>query len=474
MSDQNYFLSTNVIGDFNDPTIDNSGYGALPSAEKNQTYFAYFSSVGSTTPEIIDQTSYFIKYLIDAQGNVVAPQPNSIDILNLISNFENGKMVNVTPLEGTSLFNPILGSKFITDVGKIETIGISQTGSGIKDHTSSISFGSSQASYNYGDFDYGFTAIAVSQNITDTYARVTYSPSYNPSNAYTGSSAFNYTFINDTSTNSNPISFQAQIKVDSAQLTNLGNSGFGFIATQIYLRIVTSSIVSPTTFDYVLNEVIYSVTGQSQTIYIDTPFRNFSNGSRVRVEIKRGYIPYGAAAPITLTDWNDTFQSLPSYIPNLIAYPPYFTTGSESSLYITASATLGNAYTLNMVQNTPTPNALNFSAISKTFTPKAGDYIRFEYNPLKTYKIYEVATTNTSNLIFRLNTPVLSGTNINNFVIYRIDPNAGNQIILNVKKPSGTTGDPLTGFIKPQYMTKELEDNFTTIIQKLAAEGTIQ
>ena len=55
-----------------------------------------------------------------------------------------------------------------------------------------------------------------------------------------------------------------------------------------------------------------------------------------------------------------------------------------------------------------------------------------------------------------------------------MNPNAGNQIILNIKKPDGTTGQPLTGFIKPQHMSKELEDNFTTIIQKLAAEGTIQ
>ena len=37
MSDQNYFLSTNIIGDFNSPTTDNSGYGALSAAEKNQT-----------------------------------------------------------------------------------------------------------------------------------------------------------------------------------------------------------------------------------------------------------------------------------------------------------------------------------------------------------------------------------------------------------------------------------------------------
>ena len=68
--------STNIQGDFNDSTIDNSGYGALSAAEKNQTYFAYFSSVGGTGPELIDQTSYFIKYLIDAQDNELTHQPN--------------------------------------------------------------------------------------------------------------------------------------------------------------------------------------------------------------------------------------------------------------------------------------------------------------------------------------------------------------------------------------------------------------
>ena len=68
-----YLYSSNIQGDFNDSTIDNSGYGASSAAEKNQTYFTYFSSVGSTFPEIIDQTAYFVKYLIDAQGNVVAP-----------------------------------------------------------------------------------------------------------------------------------------------------------------------------------------------------------------------------------------------------------------------------------------------------------------------------------------------------------------------------------------------------------------
>jgi hypothetical protein len=126
---QGFLLGNSIIGDFNTLTNNNSGYGVLPSAEKNQTYFAYFSSVGGTGPEIIDQTAYFLKYLIDAQGNVVTPQPNSIDTLNMLQNFEPGKRVNVTSLEGTTLFSTLLGTKAITDIGRIETLLVTETSS---------------------------------------------------------------------------------------------------------------------------------------------------------------------------------------------------------------------------------------------------------------------------------------------------------------------------------------------------------
>jgi len=476
MSNQNYFLSTNVVGDFNTSTLDGSGYGELPSAEKNQIYFAYFSSVGGTTPEIINQTSYFIKYLIDAQGNVVAPQPNSINVLDMIQNFESGKLVNVTSLEGTTAFGTLLGTKIITDVGKIETIALSQTGSGIKDYTNSLLFGNSQANYNYGDYNYNFYAFNNMQNniIFDTYTVARFDNAYlNPNDRYTGSSEYNYTFDNNTVSNYNPLSFKAQIKCKSAQVQNVGTQ-FGYIPTDIYIRIVTSSIAAPTSFDHVLNEKVYNIVGIDNFLYIDTPYVNFKAGSRVRVEIKRGYIPYDVNNPAVQSDYLMNFSLTPSYTPNIIATSSYFTTGSENDIYITASVALSNAYSFNMIQVNPISNPLHFNRITNVFNPKSGDYIRFEYNPLKTYKIYEVITTGSNGLIFRLNHPILDGTNIDNFVIYRVNPNAGNQIILDVKKPEDTTGEILTGFIKPQYMTKELEDNFTTIIQKLAAEGTIQ
>jgi hypothetical protein len=143
---QGFLLGSDIIGDFNTITNNGSGYGAYSAAEKNQTYFAYFSSVGSTTPEIIDQTAYFVKYLIDAQGNVVAPQPNSIDILNMLQNFEAGRVVNVTSLEGTTLFTTLLGTKQTTGIGRVQPILITETGSGRTDHINTMSFSAVAAS----------------------------------------------------------------------------------------------------------------------------------------------------------------------------------------------------------------------------------------------------------------------------------------------------------------------------------------
>ena len=77
-------------------------YGTTPQspvAEQNQTYFAYFDGVGGTGPEYIDGTGYFIKYIIDTQGNVVNPEPftvadspQSVGLYNLLDNYEIGNI----------------------------------------------------------------------------------------------------------------------------------------------------------------------------------------------------------------------------------------------------------------------------------------------------------------------------------------------------------------------------------------------
>ena len=46
----------------------NYNYGTTPNvpvAEQNQTYFAYWNSIGGTGPEYMRGTGYYIKYLIE-------------------------------------------------------------------------------------------------------------------------------------------------------------------------------------------------------------------------------------------------------------------------------------------------------------------------------------------------------------------------------------------------------------------------
>jgi len=476
MSDQNYFLNNDIIGDFNDPTVDNSGYGALPAAEKNQSYFAYFNGVGGTGPEIIDQTAYFIKYLIDVQGNIVTPQVNSTALLNLNQNFEVGKIANVTSLEGTTLFNTLLGSKIITGVGKIEPIFVTQTGSSTQDFTSTIEFTDINNSYVYDGYDFMFNARnSVTQTLTADLSLVTFnSSSFNPNNNFlTGSGLFSgasssYGFPVDTSTYSNPVKFIVTTDVITGVAPNTWINAM--------IRIVTSSVTAPNTFDYVLCSGVHQYLSTNtlsfgyhlSNLSLISPYTTFTSGSRVRAEIIIDDINLLSPAPRLS---NSNFRLTPQYSNPANTISPYWYNNGN---YLTASQALENAYSFGFQQTLPTASgAIGFSNISFPFKPQAGDFIRFEYNPLKTFIIYEVITdTPNHSLVLRLNKPVPNGTQIQNCALYRIIPN-GNYVILDVPKPTGTTGQPLTGFLKPQYMSKELEDNFTTIIQKLAAEGII-
>ena len=51
----------------------NGALGGLPVAERNQSYFIVFQQAGGTGPEIIDQTAFFITYLVDENGNISKP-----------------------------------------------------------------------------------------------------------------------------------------------------------------------------------------------------------------------------------------------------------------------------------------------------------------------------------------------------------------------------------------------------------------
>jgi hypothetical protein len=185
------------------------------------------------------------------------------------------------------------------------------------------------------------------------------------------------------------------------------------------------------------------------------------------------------SSPNTL---NTSFVATTNYSNALEVEAPYwvalsYPTSSNVTQSLITSVKLTNILNpqSDYTQINPT-SSLGFSTIFSPSYLLPGDYIRFEYDKTKMSKIYNVSTYTIGSVGLAqidIMPPVPSGSILDHFTVFRINPNAGNQIILNVPKPTGTTGQQLTGFIKPQYASQEIEDNFTTIIQKLAAEGLL-
>ena len=107
----------------------NGALGGLPVAERNQSYFIVFQQAGGTGPEIIDETAYFITYLVDENGNVSKPSEDYDSLINLNQNFEIGKNVIVRNDAASAVNGQLVGRKKIAAIGKQEPILYSQTGS---------------------------------------------------------------------------------------------------------------------------------------------------------------------------------------------------------------------------------------------------------------------------------------------------------------------------------------------------------
>ena len=107
----------------------NGALGGLSVAERNQSYFIVFQQAGGTGPEIIDETAYFITYLVDENGNVSKPSEDYNSLINLTQNFEVGKNAIVRNDAATAINGQLIGRKKITGIGKQEPIIYSQTGS---------------------------------------------------------------------------------------------------------------------------------------------------------------------------------------------------------------------------------------------------------------------------------------------------------------------------------------------------------
>lgn len=507
-NDPNYFLQS-VTGDFNDVSSDNSGYGALSAAEQNQTYIAYFNGVGGTGPELINQTGYFIKYLIDSKGNVSKPSPGSISLLNLKNNFELGKIAIAESKPATLAGAQLLGEHVITEIGTISPILITETGSSPSDYIRTMSFAQVNSPVLSGIPNFTFNVqktgntnyptVYINSWITASDASTP--TDYNFSNilsnnlGYWNGTTGVYTFATSTFTYNTDVSFQfnmnwysrglgfydgdgnferypnANIKM-AIQLSTDGG------ATWTELPITNVSTTNGVTLNPnlgTINSNIYSLLVPTGSNYagIRTIPRQFNNGNKIRfifISDSDNVGTYGSPDTLwtsvkALTNYSSVMNVTSSYWDGA-TYP----TDGKTPQYLTASLSLTNFLTSDFLQLTPTASlSMSFSPIIYSSKIQSGDYIRFEYDPSKQTKVYDVTSLNDGRAVIKIFPAIPTGSKLDHFVVWRaIDD--GNYITLNVEKPTGIS---IEGWLKPKHMSKELSDNFSDIINKLEASGVL-
>jgi hypothetical protein len=517
--DPNLFLNPDAVGDFNDITSDTSGYGALSGAELNQTYFAYYDGCGRQDPELPKQTTFFIKYLIDANGNVVKPQPNDTSILNIIDNFETGKPVIVTTKTPTVALNPLLGEKIVTHVGELSTLLVTNTGSGKLDYIRTMSFqnllgislAQTASDYNMtvrANNPGGYTADGITYpapvliNIIDNLKDLDRTGGgtifnildNNPSPAGTWNNTdCSYTFNTTTNPGGNS-RVQFQIKLNLQVWTAQD--------VEIYRENIVKLIIKKN--GTVLwdggNKVVTNADSNQYFEWI-SPFFNFQATDVITFFLAKATQAYrnrvimytqaqGGTSYIKAVNENQNFTGLINGATGTTA--PFFTigeypdqSGDSNAPYlqtsvITASQGLTNMYREGTIQTLPS-SVLSASYMQpwQPFYPLLpGDRIIFENNKNNVHTITEIipsitASNGSSSFGLRVVPGITTGSIVDNFCIYRI-LNNGSQIMIDQEKPTGTAALAFRGFIRPKYISQELDTKFTEIINKLEADGIIE
>jgi hypothetical protein len=506
--------------------IQKINYGTISKqavVEQNQTYMAYFDGVGGTGPELIDQTAYFIKYIIDTQGNVTNPEPDiipsrpqAVALYNLIDNFEPGKNAVVKLIGNDPLLtaNPnddaLTGIYPITHVGRIVPILVTETGPNIQDYITTMSFGSLTTQ----------TSNTSNITITNTVANVTAQFQYT-GGEYTisgdlGSTIYDgvllsspaWQTVNDSTKRILSSSLQTGTRIRFKLAMYLeetwnANNGFNYAFIRIYQNGVTLGSERALVKDGMsqINDGGGGVYETDWTSYFDymandsfeVKVRVFDGSNSREVKVKGTtdnrnqtvwYIQQETPAGIT------TGSTEVALIPNVnIVTSSYFEgVGGGYNLYnggfttLTMNPSFYPIYETGLTQNLDSASAtFGFSEIKIPFNDiKPGDFIRFNYDKTRVHTIYRISELNfgsTSTLALYV-TPAISNLDsvdidnrtLNHFIIYRVI-NDGTYIVLDVPKP--VVGNSFTGIIQPEFISKELTDNYDKIITDLTSKEII-
>jgi len=463
IQDYNYHARRSIIPRYSGSKNTSDEYNVLDGAiDATQAYFAYFNYVGGTAPEwgngIADRSGINVRFFLDVNGNIIKPIADSqgINQRTVENNFTEGKIATVAfddEAGASAAFANLLGDHTIFKSGKdITPIIYSQTASiapgETGGYTSSLEFVENDApsaaldyrlTANAGPPNYlqitgngvlAFANIAFQATQADvqTTGGVTwaYKPKLSPSS--------DGVTLNITATIQNV--FGPYATTNDIQLYKSIDNGFSFTAVGTSTS-CNWNVAGTNTFS-----VSYSDPSAGAGHLYQLQVTNFS----------------GANVTLDNTSFFDVNQSP---LPALGPAGPNFFTKLNSTLSLHSS--FNSYYGLKQVDIKNT----GFFGITNPFTIQVGDEIRFQGTETQAYKVVEVYE-NTNPKSFLLDR-YISATNLDWFLVRRYVDNPAN-IILEVDKPAGGTSP---GILKPQYLSRNAEDNIDTILENLRRDSLI-
>lgn len=472
--------SSKTLTTFIDETV-KGAVGGLPVAEQNTEYFAVFKQVGGTGPEIIGQTAYFITYLVDAIGNVSKPADDANSLYNLIQSFPVGKNCIVRQDAASSQNSILAGVHKVAAIGRQQPILYTQTGFATSSFSTAVSFsvpGGGTIGQEYAELlDYrGKMNVeynsSKSAGTLGNFQTIVSTPD-------AGAATFNlvngtYTLIPDGDDILDSITFKITFKV-----RNTNTEPYSGESGQMDLVLDNIDGSSPsirTSYPFELNsgnEEIYTFyytataaelknDGQNPEYYL-----NWDGNPYLRIKYINFEVSQQNPQPFSDADITGNFWTA-NLIPN------------NKGTWLTGSSYLSKNYeNIQSSDNLSSQFAsgYNLSSIITPFKLKVGDRIRFEYNKLKEFYIYEIIEPSNDNqglLKVRIGGFIPTGTITDNFVIHRTDVTDPAYIILDVDKNDDVANtQDFNGILFPQYPSKRLKNNLDKILIDLKDKGII-
>lgn len=451
-----YNGSKNTSPNFN---VGNSS--SLPSVEVDGVWFAYFDWVGGTNYEIINKAGFHIKYLIDTNQNILTPNLTGSFYYNLIRTFNELSPANVIFQAGETSGNvqPLQGIKPVIKGGALaQAIIFSQTGSN-SGFLNTMSFSvATPPSTNY------LMNVAID---VDTFIPLTSynlnlrTPATSGSTATTASLTQEYVAL----TISNPaVTITPKVYATYTYTEPLyGNPG-------IITFYIEKSTNNGATWNNYYSQSYGMAAGQSYSKTIVGPVDNSISGSRYRCRasfIQNGY-PQSPESEVSFDGGNFYLTQFPPINANVTS--SYWLTGSTSTNILTGSQFNSDIY------GTFTQTEVSGSGYDSPYQQlqiQIGDEIRFSADESQTYQIIGInpPTQNVDNTLYlTLDRDIISGTNLNSFLLRRYVPNP-NFVLINAIKTDQVGGGP--GFLLPEYASQDVLDKFDSIVANLTEKGLI-